>query len=355
MDYKALDTARDSGVRIAAVGGGTGLSSMLRGLKRCTENITAVVTVADDGGGSGVLRQDLGMLPPGDIRNCILALANTEPTMEKLINYRFPEGVNAGQSFGNLFLAALTGISDSFDTAISRMGDILAITGCVLPVTRENVFLEAVFDNGSKVLGESKIFAVKKEQNCRISQVRLMPERAAPHPEVLKAFETADLIVLGPGSLYTSVIPNLLVDGIAGAISRSPALRVYVCNVMTQEGETEGYTAFDHAAALHKHGGVFDVCLVNSTPIPPQLLERYAFEGAASTVVDRGRFEEAGIPLVEYPLMDIRSNMVRHHPLKLAYAILQVWRDMRPRGGHRGELDLSILDWMAEMLQEPLP
>ena len=343
---------KDSCVNITAIGGGTGLSTMLRGLKRCTGNITAVVTVTDDGGGSGVLRHDLGMLPPGDIRSCILALANTEPTMEKLMNYRFPEGINSGQSFGNLFLAALTGMSGSLDTAIERMAEILAITGRVLPVTRDDVFLEATFDDGSKILGESCIFSAKKERGCRISQVNLVPGGAEPHPEVLKAIDSADLIVLGPGSLYTSVIPNLLVDGIADAIARSPALRIYVCNLMTQEGETEGYTAFDHAYALQSHGGVFDVCLVNSMPIPAETLARYAFEDAASTPVDLERFNAAGIPVVDYPLMDIRYEMVRHHPIRLAYAILQTWRDMRPRTGHLGELDLALLDWLYESAKE---
>lgn len=355
VDYNILEASRASGVQIVAIGGGSGLASMLRGLKRCTENITAVVTMADDGGGSGVLRQDLGILPPGDIRNCILALANTEPTMEKLLNYRFPEGAYAGQSFGNLFLAALNGISGSFDAAVSRMGEFLAITGRVLPVTRDNVFLEALFDNGSSVLGESKIFAAKKEQNCRIRRVRLVPEHARPHPEVLEALESADLIVLGPGSLYTSVIPNLLVDGIADAIGRSGALRVYVCNIMTQEGETEGYTAFDHVAALRAHGGVIDICIANGTPIPDEVLAEYAFEGAEATVLDGARFDEAGIAVKTYPLTDIQAGKVRHHPAKLAFAILQTWRRLRPRSGHVGEMDQGLLDWLAEILRVPSP
>ena len=220
-------------LKIVAIGGGHGLSTMLRGLKRYTKDITAIVTVADDGGGSGMLREDLGILPPGDIRNCILALANTEPTMEQLLDYRFTEGSLAGQSFGNLFLAAMDGISGSFDEAVHRMGEVLAITGRVLPVTNQSVHLEAEFVNGSRVLGESKIFYAKKRNDCRIRQVRLVPEHPKPLPESIEAIAQADLILLGPGSLYTSIIPNLLVDGVAEAIAKSRALKILVMNIMT--------------------------------------------------------------------------------------------------------------------------
>ena len=187
--------------RIAAIGGGHGLSAMLRGLKTYTKNITAIVTVADDGGGSGMLREDLGMLPPGDIRNCIMALANTEPTMQQLLNYRFTDGSLAGQSFGNLFLAAMNGISGSFDEAVHRMGDVLAITGRVLPVTNQDVRLEAEFHDGSRTLGESKIFYAKKINNSRIRKVRLVPERPTALPESVRAIRDADIVVIGPGSL----------------------------------------------------------------------------------------------------------------------------------------------------------
>ena len=202
------------GPKIVALGGGTGLSTMLRGLKEYTKNITAIVTVTDDGGGSGVLRQDLGMPPPGDIRNCLLALANTEPVMGELLGYRFTEGILKGQSFGNLFLAALNEISPSFDVAVRRMSEVLAITGRVLPVTNENVVLEAEFENCAQVVGESKIFQCKKQQDCRIRRVRLQPRHPQALQESLEAIRAADLILLGPGSLYTSIIPNLLVDGI---------------------------------------------------------------------------------------------------------------------------------------------
>ncbi len=199
------------------------LSSMLRGLKRYTKYITAIVTVADDGGGSGMLREDLGMLPPGDIRNCIMALANTEPTMEQLLNYRFTEGSLTGQSFGNLFLAAMNGISGSFDEAVQRMGDVLAITGRVLPVTNQNVYLEAEFDNGSRTLGESKIFT-RKINDCRIRQVRLVPEHPRRFRTALTPFCRRTSSLSAPGSLYTSIIPNFLLTASARPSAASGAV-----------------------------------------------------------------------------------------------------------------------------------
>ena len=228
MEYQPYRAPRKHGPRIAVVGGGHGLSNMLRGLKDYTENLSAIVTVADDGGGSGALRQDLGMPPPGDIRNCLVALANTEPLMKQMMDYRFQEGTLAGQSFGNLFLAALNGISPNFDTAVRRMSEVLAITGRVLPVTTADVQLEAEFENGASVVGESKIFYCKKKEDCRITKVRLLPEHPKALPEALAAIYEADMIVLGPGSLYTSIIPNLLVEGIVDAILESSALKIYV-------------------------------------------------------------------------------------------------------------------------------
>lgn len=322
------------GPRIAAIGGGTGLSTMLRGLKRYSRNITAIVTVADDGGGSGMLRQDLGMPPPGDIRSCIQALANVEPIMAQLLNYRFTEGSLAGQSFGNLFLAALNGISDSFDQAVARMSQVLAVTGQVLPVTNANVNLEAEFENGTRVLGESRISAFKKAQDCRIARVRLLPAGASPLPEAIRAIRQADLILLGPGSLYTSVIPNLLVDGIAEAVASSRALRVYICNIMTQEGETEGYTVSDHIAALFDHArpGLVDLCLANSQPVPAYLVEKYRAENAGPTQVDLRRCEALGVELVTRPLGDAgQRNSARHDPEKLAQALLQLLNERSVR------------------------
>ena len=317
------------GPKVVAIGGGHGLSNMLRGLKGQVDDLTAIVTVADDGGGSGMLRQDLGMLPPGDIRNCMQSLANVEPVMSQLLAYRFTDGSLAGQSFGNLLLAALYGISDSFDQAVARMSQVLAISGRVLPVTNANVDIEAVFENGTRVLGESKIFQFKKEQDCRVAHVRLLPGHPPALPETLEAIESAELILLGPGSLYTSVIPNLLVDGVAEAISQSDALKIYVCNIMTQDGETEGMTAADHVEALMEHGlGNLDICLCNNATVAPELLERYREEDARPIVIDHDRLARLGVEVVERPLTTpVGARYARHEPELLAKAVLELYQE----------------------------
>lgn len=318
----------ERGPKIVAVGGGTGLSTMLRGLKKYTKNLTAIVTVADDGGGSGVLRREIGMPPPGDIRHCMEALANTEPVMEKLLTYRFTEGSLAGQSFGNLILAALNGITGSFEEAVTQMSHVLAITGQVIPVTGADVQLEAVFENGAQILGESKICAFKKEQDCRISHVNLIPAHPAPLQAALDAIDQADLIVLGPGSLYTSIIPNLLVRGVAEAITQAQAPKIYVCNIMTEDGETEGYTAADHLEALLTHGepGMVDICLANNAPIRPNVAQRYREEDAVPLPVDRREIAALGVELVEAPLATQEGKYARHDPDALANEILKIYR-----------------------------
>ena len=319
------------GPKVVAIGGGTGLSTMLRGLKNHTKNLTAIVTVADDGGGSGMLRQDLGMPPPGDIRHCMEALANAEPVMQQLLTYRFPEGYGklTGQSFGNLILAALNGISDSFDEAVSKMSQVLAITGRVLPVTNADVVLEATFENGTKVQGESKISDFKKAQDCRIESIRLLPEHPQALPEAIQAIGEADLILLGPGSLYTSVIPNLLVDGISQAVCASKAMKIYICNIMTQDGETEGMTASDHVKALLDHSGpgLVDICLCNSASVRPGLLERYKEEDSAPIVVDKEAIEALGVELVTRPLASETLNYARHSFARLSAAVMELYQE----------------------------
>lgn len=314
------------GPKIAAIGGGTGLSTMLRGLKRHTNNLTAIVTVADDGGGSGVLRQELGMLPPGDVRSCLEALANVEPLMGELLHYRFTEGSLKGQSFGNLFLAALNGIAGSFDQAVSQMSQVLAITGRVIPVTTSSVQLEAELENGAKVLGESKIYYCKKREECRIRRVRLLPERPPALEAALDAIRDADMILLGPGSLYTSIIPNLLVDGVAEAVAESSALKIYIANVMTEEGETEGYTDADHIRAIFEHSqpGLFRLCLVNSASIPHDILARYAQEGAEQLRCDKAQCTRLGVELVSRPVAAVKNGYVRHDSELLAAALLEL-------------------------------
>ncbi|MBM6925746.1 gluconeogenesis factor YvcK family protein [Pseudoflavonifractor phocaeensis] len=320
-----------NGPKVVAIGGGTGLSTMLRGLKSHTKNLTAIVTVADDGGGSGILRQDLGMPPPGDIRHCMEALANAEPVMQQLLTYRFPQGSGnlTGQSFGNLILAALNGISGSFDEAVTRMSQVLAITGRVLPVTTADVVLEATFENGTRVQGESKICDFKKAQDCRIESVRLLPEHPSALPEAVKAIQEADLILLGPGSLYTSVIPNLLVDGIAQAVCAARCTKIYICNIMTQDGETEGMTASDHVKALLRHSGpgLVDICLCNSAPVRPGLVARYKAEDAVPIVVDKDAIEALGVELITRPLASETLDYARHSFARLAAAVMDIYEE----------------------------
>ena len=315
--------------KIVCIGGGTGLSTMLRGLKLYTPNITAIVTVSDDGGGSGVLREELGILPPGDIRNCILALANIEPFMRKLLTYRFQSGNLQGQSFGNLFLAAMNGISDSFEEAVTHMSEVLAITGRVLPVSTDDVNLVARLENDKLVKGETKICEMKTVYNCRIQEIWLEPKNAKPLNASLEAISDADMIILGPGSLYTSIIADLLVDGIPQAVLKSKAMKVYVSNIMTQNGETEGFTVSDHIKELFKYGGgkLFDICLANNGAVPEDILEKYKAEDAEQTVADKEEIEKLGVKLFEAPLSSCIEGTVRHNSRLLAKELLKIYRN----------------------------
>ena len=315
------------GPKITCIGGGTGLSTLLRGLKKVTKNITAIVAVSDDGGGSGVLRDELRMPPPGDIRNCMQALSNAEPTIEMLMAYRFDSGSLAGQSFGNLFLAAINGISESFDKAVGRMGEVLSITGRVLPVTTDDIHLKAHFEDGSTVVGESTIAEAKTAHSGRIKRVDIVPSNAKALPACIEAIEDADMILMGPGSLYTSIIPNLLVDGVAEAIMRSDAVKLYICNVMTQPGETEGYSVSEHISELFSHAGgkVFDHCLVNVDPASPAILERYKKLGADSVEEDVERILELEVELIMAPIAAKHNKLARHDPDKLAKEVLRIF------------------------------
>ena len=337
MERYVYQVSPEHGPKVVAIGGGTGLSTLLRGLKLYTKHLTAIVTVADDGGGSGVLRQDLGMPPPGDIRHCMEALANVEPLMAQLLHYRFKEGGLAGQSFGNLLLAALNGIMPTFDQAVEGMSQVLAITGRILPVTTENVLLEAEFENGATILGESKICEEKKQQGCRIRRVRLLPEHPKALQAAIEAIAQAEMIIFSPGSLYTSIIPNLLVDGIVDALRRSDALKVYACNIMTEAGETEGYTASDHIRALfhHSYPGLFHLCLTNSGAIPQSVLQRYHQEGATALFCDREACEALGVEIISRPVARVENGLVRHNPGHLARELmaLHAERTIRVVGG----------------------
>ena len=310
------------GPAITVVGGGHGLSVLLRGIKQATSNVTAVVTVADDGGSSGRLRQDLGMIPPGDLRNCLVALADTEPLMEKLFQHRF-EGSSelSGHSFGNLFIAAMTQVTGDVETALKESSKVLAVKGQVLPASKEFVRLDAIMEDGTVVCGESHI----PEAHKRIHRVKLYPEHAEAVQSSLDAIRNAEAIVLGPGSLYTSVIPNLLVEGIGDAICRSKAVKIYICNVMTQPGETDGYTASMHVKAIMDHAGrnAVDYVIVNSTPVPEDLKQKYAETGAYPVVVDDDVLNQLGVGIIKADLITSK-DAIHHDPKKLCDSVMRV-------------------------------
>lgn len=314
------------GPKIVVIGGGTGLSTMLRGLKYYTTNITAIVTVGDNGGGSGDLRADLGMLPPGDIRNCILALADTEPLMEELLQYRFKEGRLKNQSFGNLFLAAMAGISDNFEDAVQKMSSVLAVTGKVLPVTLEDMQLIAELENGNKVYGESEIPLEAIKQKSKIEKLSINPEGALPLEEAIIAIKEADAIIMGPGSLYTSIISNLLVKKISAAVRRSNAIKIYVSNIMTQPGETDEFSVSDHLKVLKKYGGkdIVNYVVTNCGEIPSEIRERYKKEGSDLVNLDKDEVTELGIDFTEADLVKISEGYVKHDADKLSEILIDI-------------------------------
>jgi uncharacterized cofD-like protein len=312
------------GPKIVAIGGGHGLSTLLRGLKEYTTNLTAIVTVADDGGSSGVLRRELGVLPPGDVRNCIAALADAEPLVTKLFQYRFEDGAGlAGHSFGNLFIVAMSGVTGNMEDAIRQTSRVLAVRGQIIPSTMEDVTLCAHMDDERTIQGESSIGpAVSNGSRARISEVYLAPENPPAHPEAVRAILEADLIVLGPGSLYTSVLPNLLVQGIRRSLVATPAPKVYVCNVATQPGETDSFSVADHVAAIEDHvgKGVINYVLANDnvTDVIPQ-----AEKAAPVRVITP---INNGLRLVTSDVV-AEENRYHHDSTKLAEAILRIYDD----------------------------
>jgi len=312
----------EKGPKLVAIGGGTGLSTLLSGLKAYTTNLTAVVTVADDGGSSGRLREEFGMIPPGDIRNCLVALAETGPLMQRLFQYRFTgSSALGGHNFGNLFITAMTQITGDFQQAIRASSQVLAIRGYVVPSTCNRVQLVAELDDGSVTAGESRI----SQTSLPIKRLYLEPANSLPTPEALRAIREADAIILGPGSLFTSIIPNLLVDGVVEAIVQSKALKIYVSNVMTQCRETSGFKASDHVRALMTHASpaVLQVCLVNTKPVPPDLLEKYRQEQAVPVEPDVERIRELGYQAVAAEVINAH-DYVRHDPDKLARLVIQL-------------------------------
>lgn len=319
------------GPKIVAIGGGTGLSTMLRGLKYYTSNITAIVTVADDGGGSGDLREDLGMLPPGDIRNCILALADTEPLMEDLLQYRFKDGRLKNQSFGNLFLAAMDGISSNFEEAVHKMSSVLAVTGKVMPVTLDDLVLKAKLKDGTIVEGESNIPEEAIERNTSIDKIFIEPKNARALKEAVEAILEADAIILGPGSLYTSVIPNLLVKDIASAVKKTKGIKLYVSNIMTQPGETDGFAVEDHIKAIFNHvgDGVVDYVVVNVGKIDGELEGKYKEEESHLVRISEEAVAGLGVSVIEGDFISIKNGLIRHNSEKLASILIETIMDKK--------------------------
>ncbi|HEY6464348.1 MAG TPA: YvcK family protein [Candidatus Acidoferrales bacterium] len=328
-------------VRVVALGGGTGLSVVLRGLKQHVaysqkdardrrtsrrlqypiSDLTAVVAVSDDGGSSGRLRREYSVLPPGDIRNCMVALSTDEPLLAHLFQYRFPTGRGlAGHSFGNLFLTALTNVTGDFLRAVEFSSQVLAIRGRIFPSTEQNVTLEAQLEDGSIVVGETKISRSRKP----IARVRLSPRRVRPSPQTLEALRRADLILIGPGSLYTSIIPNLLVEDVVDVIAHSSANRVYIANLMTQPGETSHYSVADHVRAIYSHAGrrIFDYAIVNRAPISPRLRRRYRAEGAEPVASSLAELERMGLKCIEADVLQ-QDRVVRHDQSALAELLLK--------------------------------
>lgn len=308
--------------KVVVIGGGTGLPVLLRGLKHHPVSLSAIVTVADDGGSSGRLRKDLDIPPPGDIRNVLAALSDVEPLVEQMFQHRFKTTNElAGHSLGNLIIAAMTNITGDFVHAVQEMSRVLNVRGTVLPAAKESVVLHAEMSDGTIVSGESAIPLAKKE----ITRVFLTPAKVETLPETLQAIEEADLILIGPGSLYTSIIPNLLVPGIQTALQKAKAEKIYICNLMTQPGETLNYSASDHIEALFSHlGGKFiDTILVNNEQVPTDILEQYKEELAQPVVFDIERLHELGLNVLIEDILTYQGGYLRHKTDRVAKLLVE--------------------------------
>ncbi len=312
---------RRRGPRVVMIGGGTGLPNLLIGMKEYTDNLSAIVTVADDGGSSGRLRREFRILPPGDIRNCLVAMADAEPLMGRLFQHRFAaRSPLKGHTFGNLFLTAMAEVTGDFSRAIAESSRVLAVRGRVIPVTLDLVMLGARLKNGKMVRGESKLALA----GSPIERLHLLPRHVKPNPAALAALEQADLIVFTPGSLYTSVIPNVLVPGIRHAIAASRAFKIYACNVMTEPGETDGFSAADHVETLLAYlNAPIDSVIVNIERAPLHLLERYRGENAYPVAADVDRLKRLGMRIKEARVLSFREGFIRHDPAKLSRAVMR--------------------------------
>ena len=316
-------------IKVVTIGGGTGLSVLLRGLKKYPLEITAVVTVADDGGSSGKIRSDMNIPSPGDIRNVIAALSDVEPYLEKMFQYRFDSGEVKGHPVGNLMIAAMTDIHGDFSTAVKVMSRILNVRGTVLPTTNDIATLNAVLSDGEIIRGESSI----TKAGGVIDHVYITPSRVKPNEDVLKAIEEADYIIMGPGSLYTSIIPNLVISNVSEKIRESKAKKIYVCNVMTQHGETDNYSVCDHIVAINKHvqENIFDLVLANSREFDDSILSKYHKEKQEPVKIDHEKIEALGIKLIKNNDVGIvDNNTIRHNADKVSELIYDYIIDDKP-------------------------
>ena len=327
--------------KFVVIGGGTGISALLRGLKRFSEDITAIVTMADDGGSSGMLRREYGMLPPGDVRNCLVALANAEPSLKNLLQYRFKEGELKGQNMGNLIITALTDVYGGFAEGVREAAEVLKITGRVLPVTEESITLIAHYADGNSIRGESAIPTYAYENDVAITSMELAPRTPKANGDCIDEILAADLLVIGPGSLYTSLIPNLLVPEVARALNESRAPLVYVANIMEQRGETEGMSLTDHLEAMRAHGLKRPVrsIIVNDGQMDEALLEKYAEEEGVRPIYLRAdevaALKAKGIDLETGAFMAEKDGLIRHDGLSVAQRLLSLcdrYREIHCKG-----------------------
>ncbi len=326
LEHLYVKKVLNKGPKIVAIGGGTGLSTILKGLKHITGNVTAIVTVGDDGGSSGRLRQEMGILPPGDIRNCIAGLANEEDLVTKLFQYRFKNGNGLeGHSFGNLFLSAMCAITGDMVSAVKESSKVLSIRGRVLPATLDDMKLIAELEDGRVIYGESNI----PEAGGKIVRLKATPEKLTPLNEAVEAINEADIIIMGPGSLYTSVIPNLLINEITEAISKSEAKKIYICNIMTQPGETDDYSASEHVKAIFDHSNhdnLLDTILVNDS-LPKNLAMKYKAADSYPVILDSEKLKKMGLKILTRRLIEENSEgLVRHSPERIARIIFEWYK-----------------------------
>lgn len=345
-------TPEKPSLNVVAIGGGTGLSTLLRGLKRyvprageasspnvAINSLTAIVTVSDDGGSSGRIRKEFNLLPPGDIRNCIVALSEEEELLSRIFQYRFSAGEGLkGHNFGNLFLLALSDLTGDFAEAVRLSSEVLATRGHIFPATTSHVQLEAIMDDGTRVLGETNITA----SNRHIVNLRMIPEDAEPIPDAICAIQNADLITIGPGSLFTSLVPNLLVGAVPKAICDSPAVKVFVCNLMTQANESLGLSAADHIRAIYDHAKceLFDYALINNAPAPEELRAKYAQEGQEQIAIDIDRIHKLGVKSVLGNYLDVYRRtengalVARHNTQRVAEDLIKIGTQARRAPQH---------------------